>query len=367
MSVHFIIPPRGWERSSRRGLDSGELLHVGLLTEDRGIGPNSDGVHSFGDRLFIYWLHWRVMRAVAVRRRPSRLLMVSALAVVCLIWGTTWAVIQVGLRGIPPFSGVAMKFALASALLFAVAAALGIKVGTTRKEIMIWLGNGLLSFTIAYGAVYWSEQWVPSGLAAILFAIYPLVVTGVGHFVLSGERLTLGEILGIVVGFAGVGVIFSEDLAALGGDEVYVGAVVMLLSPISAAFGTIVVKRWGTDIHPFSLAGGPMAVTAVVMGAIALWLESGQSLVWNAESIGALLYLAICGSAVTFFLYYWLLSIIPAKRLALTAYIIPLIAVAVGILRGEELLHPRLLAGAALVMVGVALAVHRSSAGTPLR
>ena len=307
------------------------------------------------------------MSAAPVRRQPRTLLIVLALAVVCLIWGTTWAMIQVGLRGTPPFTGVAMRFALASVLLFAVAAALGIKVGTTRKEITIWLANGILSFTIAYGAVYWSEQWVPSGLAAILFAIYPLVVTGVGHFVLPGEKLTLGEILGIVIGFAGVGVIFSEDLAALGGHNVYAGALVMLLSPISAAFGTIVVKRWGTDIHPFSLAGGPMAVTAVVMGAIALWLERGKTLVWNSESIGALLYLAICGSAVTFFLYYWLLTIMPAKRLALTAYIIPMIAVAVGILRGEELLHPRLLAGAALVLVGVALAVHRSTAGTPVR
>ena len=306
---------------------------------------------------------WRVMLASPARRAPGTLLIVLAFTVVCLIWGTTWAVISVGLRGTPPFSGVAIRFALASALLFAVAAALGIKVGKTRKEITIWFANGILSFTIAYGAVYWSEQWVPSGLAAILFAIYPLVVTGVGHFVLPGEKLALGEILSIVVGFAGVGVIFSEDLAALGGENVYAGALVMLLSPISAAFGTIVVKRWGTDIHPFSLAGGPMAVTAVIMGGIALWLERGKTLVWNSESIGALLYLAICGSAVTFFLYYWLLTFIPAKRLALTAYIIPLIAVGVGILRGEELLHPRLLAGAALVIVGVALAAHRSTAG----
>ena len=309
------------------------------------------------------WVNWRVMPAAPARRQPSTMLIVLAFTVVCVIWGTTWAVITVGLRGTPPFSGVAIRFAIASALLFSVAAALGIKIGTTRKEITIWVANGLLSFTIAYGAVYWSEQWVPSGLAAILFAIYPLVVTGVGHFVLSGERLTRDEILGIAVGFAGVGVIFSEDLAALGGPNVHAGALVMLLSPVSAAFGTIVVKRWGTDIHPFSLAGGPMAVTAVVMGGIALWLERGRSLVWNSESIGALLYLAICGSAVTFFLYYWLLTFIPAKRLALTAYIIPLIAVGVGILRGEELMHPRLLAGAALVVVGVALAVHRSSGG----
>jgi drug/metabolite transporter (DMT)-like permease len=253
-----------------------------------------------------------------------------------------------------------MRFAIAATLLFAVAALMGVRLGGSRKERVIWLGNGLLSFTITYGVVYWSEQWVPSGLAAVLFATYPLAVAIIAHFALHGERLSAGELFGVVIGLGGVGVIFSEDLAALGGREVYVAALVMLLSPLSAAFGTVVVKRWGTDIHPFSLAAGPMVVTAGVMAAIALWLERGQEFTWNTESIGALLYLSIFGSAVTFFLYYWLLTLLPAKRLALTAYIIPLIAVSVGVLRGEPL-HQRILLGAGLVVAGVALAVHRSS------
>lgn len=292
--------------------------------------------------------------------RPTNFTIVAAFALVCLIWGTTWAVIKVGLQGIPPFSGVALRFAIASVLLLILAWAWGIKLGTSRREKVLWLVNGLLSFTISYGIVYWSEQWIPSGLAAVLFATYPLFVTLFAHFALPGESLRLIEVIGVLIGFGGVGVIFSGDFAALGGRQVYLASAVMLVSPLAASIATIILKRWGSGIHPFSLTAVPMGLTAGVMGALALAFEREQSFSWDAASVGALLYLAICGSAVTFFLYYWLLSLIPAKRLALTAYIIPLIAVIVGVLRGETLTD-RTLLGGALVVVGVALAVHTLS------
>ena len=223
---------------------------------------------------------------------------------------------------------------------------------------MLWLVNGFLSFVISYGVVYWSEQWIPSGLAAVLFATYPLFVAIVGHFALPQEAVNAKELVGIGVGFAGVGVIFSEDVGALGGPDVYLAALVMLISPVSAALGTVAVKRWGSGIHPFSLAGGPMVLASAVMGLLALWLERNRTFIWSYESIGAILYLAICGSAVTFLLYYWLLSILPAKRLALIAYFIPMVAVLVGTLRGEPL-NAHVLLGGALVVTGVALAIGR--------
>lgn len=290
--------------------------------------------------------------------QPRPVLVALAFGLVCLIWGTTWAAIQIGLRGIPPFSGVAIRFAIAGSFLFVLAMATGRKLGRARKERMLWLVNGFLSFILAYGVVYWSEQWIPSGLAAVLFATYPLFVAIVAHFALPGEGLTFQEVIGITIGFGGVAVIFSEDVTALGGRDVYLAAMVMLISPLAAGLGTVAVKRWGSGIHPLSLAGGPMVVASGVMGVIALALERDRTFLWNAESIGSILYLAFCGSAVTFLLYYWLLSILPAKRLALIAYIIPVVAVAVGLLRGETF-HLQVLLGAALVVVGVAMAVSR--------
>ncbi len=223
---------------------------------------------------------------------------------------------------------------------------------------MLWLVNGIFSFSISYGVVYWAEQWVPSGLTSVLFATYPLFVAVIGHFVLPSEVLSRREIFGIVLSFIGVAVIFSEDLTTVGGERVALASAVMLASPLAAAVGSVVVKRWGARVHPFSITAVPMAITAVVMGVAALAFERQRSVTWDRVSIGALLYLAVFGSAVTFSLYYWLLRQLPVKRLALIAYVIPVVAVLIGVLRGEPFTR-QILAGSAVVVLGVVLAVHR--------
>jgi drug/metabolite transporter (DMT)-like permease len=129
----------------------------------------------------------------------------------------------------------------------------------------------------------------------------------------------------------------------------------MLISPLAAAGGSVAVKRWGAGIHPLSIAAVPMLVASAIMTVPAVGLERTMTITWDAVSVAALLYLAILGSAVTFSLYFWLLSHLPAKRLALIAYVIPVIAVGIGVLRGESLTL-RVVAGAACVVAGVAMA-----------
>ena len=287
----------------------------------------------------------------------------AAFAILCMIWGTTWVVIQIGLEGLPPLSGVAIRFAIASAVLLAAAIALGVRMGRSRRERGLWLVNALLSFSGSYGVVYWSEQWVPSGLAAVLFATYPLFVTILAHWALPAEPISARELAGILVGFGGVGLIYSQDFSALGGPQVALAAVVMLISPLVSAVASVAVKRWGEGVHPLSLTSVPMAMTAGIMGSMAFAFERGRDFHWNATSVGALFYLAIMGSAVTFTLYYWLLSHFPAKRMALIAYIIPVVAVGIGLARGEPLTG-RILGGAGMVVAGVAIAVQ---AGLPAR
>lgn len=290
--------------------------------------------------------------------RPGTPVLVGAFVLLCLIWGSTWSVIRIGLAGIPPFTGVSLRFAIASVLLLIVIWLRGIRLGKSSIERRLWVLNGLLSFAVSYGVVYWSEQWVPSGLAAVLFATYPLFVAIVAHFMLPAEALTRPEAWGIAAGFIGVGVIFSEDLSALGGPGVALAAAVMLVSPFVSAVSSVAIKRWGGGIHPFSVTAVPMAIGAGVTGVLALLTERERVFVWDASSLGAVLYLALAGSAVTFTLYYWLLSHLPAKRLALITYIIPVEAVLIGSLL-DETLTGRVIAGAALVVFGVALAVHR--------
>ena len=271
-----------------------------------------------------------------------------------LVWGTTWAAIRIGLAGIPPFTSVALRFAIATTILLVIAKAMKVRLGAEPHEKMLWLVNGALFFSVSYGVVYWSEQYVPSGLAAILFATFPLLVTLFAHLLLPGEPLRFRAALGAVVAFCGVVVIFSEDLAKIGGPKTKLAAAVLLLSPLVSALSSVSIKKWGAKIHPISLAAMPMAVATVVMTALALLFERDRPIVWTPASIGALAYLAVFGSAMTFTLYYWLLRHVRASNVALIAYATPIIAVATGVLFLSEPLTTRMLLGGVLVIAGVA-------------
>jgi len=271
-----------------------------------------------------------------------------------IVWGTTWAAIRVGLQGIPPFTSVAIRFAIATAILLAIAKALKVRLGAEPGEKTLWLINGALFFSVSYGVVYWSEQYVPSGLAAILFATFPLLVTFFAHMVLPGEPIKVRAALGAVVAFAGIVVIFSEDLAKIGGPKTELAAAVLLLSPLVSAMSSVLVKKWGGAIHPISLAAMPMAIATVVMTCLSLLFERHRPIVWTRASIASLLYLAVFGSAMTFTLYYWLLRHVRASRVALIAYATPVIAVVTGVLFLDEPLTSRFLLGGALVIAGVA-------------
>ncbi len=286
--------------------------------------------------------------------------MVVVYVLLVVIWGTTWSVIRIGLERTPPIGGVAIRFLLAGVLLWLIARIRGVPLGRKKYEKALWAINATLAFALSYGIVYWAEQWVPSGLVAVLFATYPLFIALFAQFALPGEQLSRGEGVGMVLAFAGVAAIFSADFGTLGGRAGFIAAVVMLASPAAAAIATICVKRWGGSIHPLSLTAVPMIMAGAAMGGVALVFERGRAYVWDVPAIGALLYLAVIGSAVSFTLYYWLLAYLPAKRMALIAYLIPLIAVSIGTVRGERF-TTRILLGSAIVIVGVALALHIDS------
>lgn len=286
---------------------------------------------------------------------PSRALRFAALAAVTVIWGSTWAAIRIGLEEIPPFAGIAMRFALASALLLVVAWVRRIPLGRQRYERRLWAINGLLTFVLTYGIVYWAEQRVPSGLTAVLFSTFPLFVAVLAQVWLPQERWTPLSGLGILVGFAGVAVIFSEDLARLAAPGAGRAAGVLLLAPLAAAAASVAVKRWGHGVHPVSLSAVPMLIAALVMGAASLLFERHRLTSFDAAAVGSVVYLAVVGSAIAFYLYFWLLDHMAATRLALTNYLSPVVAVLLGALLFDERLTARIAVGAALVIAGVAV------------
>jgi drug/metabolite transporter (DMT)-like permease len=288
--------------------------------------------------------------------RPSRARVVAVFLLLTLIWGTTWAAIRLSLEGIPPFLGVSLRFALAGALLVGIALWQRIPLGRSRTERRLWLANGLLSFCASYGLVYWAEQYVPSGLTAVLWATFPLMVAVMAHFALPHERMTGRGVVGVLVGFLGLAVIYSEDLGRLGGPQVAFASLVLLLSPFVSAISNVAIKRYGKGIPALSLAGPPMLIGGVVMAGVSAVVERGAPVTWGARPVAALLYLALAGSALTFSLYYWLLSHTTVVRTSLISYTIPVVALAIGVLVMGEPITARVMAGSLLVVGGIALA-----------
>ena len=281
-----------------------------------------------------------------------------------LIWGTTWAAIRICLRGFPPLTGVALRFAIAGSVLLTLARVLGVRLGGGWRIWRLWIVNTLFTFCISYGILYWAEQWVPSGLSAVLFATFPLWVALLAHFVLPGERLTGPGFLGIVVGFAGVAVIFSEDFGKLLGPKVAFASVVLLFCPACSALGSVAVKKWGAGIHPLVTAAVPMALTGALMAPVAWAGESGRGVHLTLAPVLALFYLALIGSALPFTLYFSLLKRLRATQLSLINYAVPVVAVIIGSLFMNEPVTLRVVAGTALVVAGVAVATRTKAAAS---
>lgn len=259
---------------------------------------------------------------------------------------------------------MSLRFALAGAVLLCLAPVFGVRFGGGWRVWRVWIINCLFTFCISYSILYWAEQWVPSGLSAVLFATFPLWVALLAHFVLPGERLTAMGLLGVLVGFAGVAVIFSEDFSKLLGPKVAFASVVLLLCPICSAFGSVAVKKWGAGIHPLATAAVPMMLTGLLLAPVAWGTESDRGVQLAPAPLLAVLYLALIGSALPFTLYFTLLKRLPATQLSLINYAVPVVAVFVGAVFMNEPVTLRVVIGAALVVAGVGVATRKAAKAT---
>ncbi len=292
------------------------------------------------------------------RRAPSTTTIYATLALLCLIWGSTWLVIREGLRDLPPLTGAAVRFSGAAVLFVGVAALLKRREGGSRPPLWMSVTMGLLNFAVPYGLVYHAETVIPSSLTSVLWAVFPILVAISGHFLLPDETLRPSQALGFVTGFLGVGLLFLTDLRAMGPEAVGMGALV-LLSPTSAAIANLLIKRHGAGVSSVRLTRNGMAVGAVGLGVAALLTEDPAQAVWSRSAILSVVYLTVFGTVVTFGLYFWLLRFASAQRLSLIAYVTPVIAVLLGWLVGEEPIGTTTLSGAGLVLAGIWVAARR--------
>ncbi len=277
----------------------------------------------------------------------------------CVIWGSTWLFIKLGLEDLPPFTFAGIRFVIASLILFAIITARRIRLPRSRKDWTLLAVTGILSFTLNYGLVFWGEQYVSSGLAALLQATIPVFGLVIAHFYLPGEQMTTAKIFGVVLGVAGVAVIFSNQLS-VAGTGALAGSAGLVVGSACAAYANVLVKSRGGNMEPAVLAFGQMIVGLVPLLLIGIAIEGNPlSFRWTGMAIVSLFYLAIVGTVVAFLLYYWLVQHMDVTNTMLVALVTPIIAVMLGVLILNEELNWRTLAGGAMIILGIALVVFR--------
>jgi drug/metabolite transporter (DMT)-like permease len=283
---------------------------------------------------------------------------ILAFAAIYVLWGSTYLAIRVAVQQVPPFFAAGIRFFIAGALLYAAMRFAG-RPAPTRKEWGSLSLIGCLMFVVTYGAVFWAEQFVPSGFTSVLEATLPIITIALEVFVFRQQRFRWSLLLSIVVGFVGVLLLLLRNpqhvailpcVAILGGGTAWsLGAVLTRSLALPHSKGiTAGAEMW--------LGGAILLVLSALTGEMHPFPHV------SAKAVGALAYLVVAGSLLGFSAFVWLLGRMPATRVASHAYINPVVAVALGYFFAGEAVTLRMLFGTALIVASVALILIKDKA-----
>ncbi len=279
--------------------------------------------------------------------------------ILCGIWGSTWLFIKIGLADLPPLTFAGIRFVLASLILTLLVLVRRAPWPRTRREWGLIAVVGLLQFALNYGLVFWGEQHISSGLAAVLQSTFPVFGLVIAHFYLPQERMTGRRAMGVLLGVFGVAVIFSDQLT-IAGSMALLGSMALVSSAFFGSYSNVLVKAYGTKIDPQAFAAAQMVFGFVPLLAIGIPLEGNPlHYHWTTKAVICLLYLVVVGSVIAFALYYWLVRNMDVTNTMLIALVTPVVAVILGMIVLHEKLNWRLLAGGACIISGIALIVFR--------
>ncbi|MFH0736492.1 MAG: EamA family transporter [bacterium] len=274
---------------------------------------------------------------------------------ICLLWGSTWLVIKMGLESITPFLSAGLRFCTAALFFFIIIRIKNIKVATDTFSLKLYFAMGFFSFVIPFGLVYWAEDFIPSGLASILFAAYPFFVIIFTKIFFQEEEVNKYKIFGSVLGFIGIVVIFSDGLKLDFGKEL-LGYIAVIISALMQGMVAVVIKKHGKKLNPVSMNLVPVFIAGIVLTILGLLVEDRSKLVFDFNAYFSIIYLALFGTIATFSTYYWLMKKISVVLLSLSAFITPIVAVLLGWLILDEILTARELFGSSLVLIGILFA-----------
>jgi drug/metabolite transporter (DMT)-like permease len=299
--------------------------------------------------------------AAAPNSRERRLAYFAWVAV-CLIWGTTYLAIRVTLETMPPLLMSGLRWTTAGTAL----AGYLVLRGERLPDRSAWGSAAVLGFLllgIGNGGVAWAEQWVPSGLTAVIVASSPFWMAGIEALRADGERFTLRVAAGLAIGFSGIVLLVWPDLAAGGGHGrgFVEGFIALQLACVGWAIGSSYSRRHARETNVFSAVAAQMIAGGLMMAFVATVRGEWAVLHFTGRTAFAFAYLTTVGAIGGYAAYTYALRHLPVSLVSLYAYINPIIAVTLGVLLLGEPFNTRMALAAGLVLIGVAVVKARST------
>lgn len=276
------------------------------------------------------------------------------------IWGASFMFIKVGGSetvagpGMDPFFLVELRLALAALVMLIISVT---RPGIVRAMITNWrplVVMGLINCALPYTLITWGEDYIESGLAAIFNACAPLWAAGLTFVLPYAERLSAGKVVGLIVGMAGVILVVGGNLAIGGGEPMQlVGQGACLLAALSYGLSGHYGKRYMKGVPLLAAATGQLVTGTIMLAPLAAF-QVPQKMP-SLEALGAVVALAIAGTALASLMYYWLLARVGATKVLLVTYLLPGFALLWGAIFLNEAVTIAALAGLALVLLGIGI------------
>ena len=287
--------------------------------------------------------------------RPPAWKTLLAFAIIYFVWGSTFLAIRVGVREVPPFLLAGMRFLAAGVILYTWMRFQGDASPTLRE----WRSATLLAvliFVFDYGLLFWAEQRVPSGVAAVMMATIPVFMTLSEIVFLGTQRLSFRLAVALLVGIGGVAVLVSRSKSLGAGAIDAAGAVALVIGAISWSVASALTRKLALPASKSMSSAAQMLAGGILLTLAAAAMGEFKGFHPQAVSCNAwlaLIYLIVAGSIVAFTAYVWLIHHESPTKVGTYAYVNPVVAVALGYFFGGEAVGPRTLLGTLLVLVSV--------------
>ncbi len=283
-----------------------------------------------------------------------------SLAAICLIWGTTYLALRIAVQHFPPFLFVLIRQTTAGFLLAGFMILIAKVQLPSREYIFRQAIAGFFMISMGNGLVAWAEMYVPSGLAAIICSLMPMIVIVLNLAVNREERPTFPIIAGVLIGLVGIVMIFSEHLSDFTKVEYQIGIALIFLAVLSWAAGSVWMKKRSGEGNPFLNAGLQMFFGGLWMIPFSFLFDDLSTVSWSSEAVYSLIYLIIFGSIIAYACYSYTLRKLPMTIVSLYAYVNPIVAVILGWIILDEKLNSKIWL-AILITIGGIYIVNRGA------